>query len=60
MKGDSYYIRVNCDMDESAEYETHACLVLAYNDLLGHDYEQRVGVVFEQYDLVRFENDTPR
>ena len=60
MKGDSYYIRVNCDMDESAEYETHAYLVLAYNDLLGHDYEQRIGVVFAQYDLVRFENDTPR
>lgn len=59
MKGDSYYIRVNCDMDESAEHETNACLVLAYSDLLGHDYEQRVGVIFEQYDLVRFENDTP-
>ena len=60
MKGDSYYIRLNCDMDESAEDETHACIVLAYSDLLEHDYEQRISVVFEQYDLVRIENDVPR
>lgn len=59
MKGDSYYIRLNCNMDESAECEAMAYLELSYSDLLGHDYEQRIGVVFEQCDLVRFENDTP-
>lgn len=59
MKGDSYYIRLNCNMDESAECEAMGYLELSYSDLLGHDYEQRIGVVFEQCVLVRFENDTP-
>ena len=59
MKGDSYYIRINCNMDESVEAETQAHLVLAYNDLLGHEYEQHIGVFFDQYDLVRFENGAP-
>ena len=60
MKGDFYYIQFYCDIDCSVEDEAQADLILSYSDLLGNEYEQHIGVIFEQCDLVRFENDTPR
>lgn len=60
MQGDSYYIHLTCDADDTILKNATAILTLRYSDLLGHDYEQKIVMNFENYDLVRIENDTPQ
>lgn len=60
MQGDSYYVQLTCDADTKIEEQTMAVLVLRYNDLLGNEYEQKIILNFENYALLRFDNDTPQ
>lgn len=60
MQGDSYYIQFTCDADETLEKCATAILTLQYNDLLGYEYEQKIVLLFEEYNLIRFENDIPQ
>jgi len=60
MQGDSYYVQLTCEADEKIEESTAAILILRYSDLLGYEYEQKIVLNFESYDLIRFDNDTPR
>ena len=60
MKEDSYYVQLTCDADAKIEKHNTAVLVLHYNDLLGNEYEQKIILYFEDYMLVRFDNDAPQ
>lgn len=60
MHGDCYCFQLTIFADESAQNGTSGELTWQYDDLLGNSYEQNVTLVFENGDLVRCENDTPR
>ena len=60
MHGDSYYFQLTFYTDETVETGTTGVLIWQYDDLLGNSYEQKVSLIFNEGDLVRCENDTPK
>lgn len=60
MNGDSYYFQLTFNVDDATDYDNGGVLIWQYDDLLGNSYEQKVSLVFDEGDLVRCENDTPK
>lgn len=59
MRGDQYVFQLSFCIDE-IDQETNGILEFQYDDLLGHNYQQKVVLCFKEYDLVRCENDIPK
>lgn len=60
MHGDSYYFQLTFYTDETMESGNTGTLIWQYDDLLGNTYEQKVTLIFDEGDLIRCENDTPK
>ena len=60
MHGDDYPIMLELELDNQTPDAFDITIEFEFKDLLGQYYEQRAMLYFEEGDLVRIENDTPK
>ena len=60
MHGDDYPILLGLELDNQTPDAFDVTIEFEFKDLLGQYYEQRAMLYFEEGDLVRIENDTPK
>ncbi len=60
MHGDAYPVLLVLELDDNTPNTIEGTITFEFKDLLGQDYEQRALLLFEEGNLVRIENDTPK